>query len=164
MHTPRVYIVNLNSYNNGNPRGQWFELPADYRNVQRMLRLDEEHGEEYAIHDHENFVGYQVKELSSIRELNAYAEKLKELEEEVDHLEEILEIYPIDEVLSNKEDLDFVEAKDDEDLAQELIAQMGGVEALGQETLERYFDFSAFGRDLTLTDYAPTTHGYVRRF
>lgn len=55
MNTPRVYIVNLNSYNNGRTRGKWFELPVNYRNVQRELQLDEEHGEEYAIHDYENF-------------------------------------------------------------------------------------------------------------
>lgn len=162
MNTPRVYIVNLNSYNNGRTRGKWFELPVNYRNVQRELQLDEEHGEEYAIHDYENFLGYQVGEFSSIKELNTYAENLEELEGEVDHLEEILEIYSIEDVLSNKDDLEFVEARDDEDLASELIAQMGGVEQLGQDTLERYFNFSAFGRDLALGDYSQTTNGYVR--
>ena len=162
MNTPRVYIVNLNNYNNGRTRGKWFELPVNYRNVQRELQLDEEHGEEYAIHDYENFLGYQVEEFSSIKELNAYAENLEELEGEVDHLEEILEIYSIEDVLSNKDDLEFVEARDDEDLASELVAQMGGVEQLGQDTLERYFNFSAFGRDLALGDYSQTTNGYVR--
>ena len=162
MNTPRVYIVNLNSYNNGRTRGKWFELPVNYRNVQRELQLDEEHGEEYAIHDYENFLGYPVGEFSSIKELNTYAENLEELEGEVDHLEEILEIYSIEDVLSNKDDLEFVEARDDEDLASELIAQMGGVEQLGQATLERYFNFSAYGRDLALGDYSQTTNGYVR--
>lgn len=162
MNTPRVYIVNLNSYNNGRTRGKWFELPVNYRNVQRELQLDEEHGEEYAIHDYENFLGYQVGEFSPIKELNTYAENLEELEGEIDHLEEILEIYSIEDVLSNKEDLEFVEARDDEDLASELIAQMGGVEQLGQATLERYFNFSAYGRDLALGDYSQTTNGYVR--
>lgn len=101
-------------------------------------------------------------EFSSIKELNTYAENLEELEGEVDHLEEILEIYSIEDVLSNKDDLEFVEARDDEDLASELIAQMGGVEQLGQDTLERYFNFSAYGRDLALGDYSQTTNGYVR--
>lgn len=162
MNTPRVYIVNLNSYNNGRTRGKWFELPVNYRIVQRALQLDEKHGEEYAIHDYENFLGYQVGEFTSIGELNAYAENLEELEGEVDHLEEILEIYSIEGVLSNKGDLEFVEARDDESLASELIAQMGGLEQLGQDTLERYFNFSAFGRDLVLGDYSQTTNGYVR--
>jgi len=33
--------------------------------------------------------------------------------------------------------LDFVEAENDEDLAQELIEQMGGLEVLSVETLQR---------------------------
>ena len=77
METPKIYIVNLSSYNNGNTRGKWYELPVDMGRVERELQLDPEHGEEYAIHDFENFYGFSVGEYSSISELNDYAEKLE---------------------------------------------------------------------------------------
>ena len=52
--------------------------------------------------------------------------------------------------------------ENDEDLAQELIEQMGGLEVLSIETLQRYFNFSAYGRDLAIGDYSKTSHGYIR--
>ena len=73
METPKIYVVNLNSYNNMETRGRWYDLPVDFRQIQRDLLLDEEHGEEFAIHDFENFYGYKVGEYSSIKELNKYA-------------------------------------------------------------------------------------------
>ncbi|QDK70139.1 antirestriction protein ArdA [Lactococcus protaetiae] len=161
METPKIYVVNLQSYNNGRTRGRWYELPVNFRQIQRDLLLDEEHGEEYAIHDFENFYGYRVGEYSSIKELNEYAEKLEEISD-IDHLKDFLEIYSIDDVINNREDLDFVDARDDADLAQELIERTGGLETLSVETLQRYFNFRAYGRDLALTDYSQTSHGYIR--
>ena len=161
METPKIYVVNLNSYNNMKTRGHWYELPVDARKIKHDLLLDSEHGEEYAIHDFENFYGYNVGEFSSIRELNEYAQKLEEVSD-IDHLSDFLEIYSIDDIIENRDDLDFVEAGDDEDLAQELIEQMGGVEILSVETLQRYFNFSAYGRDLAISDYSKTSHGYIR--
>ena len=161
METPKIYVVNLNSYNNGRTRGKWYELPVDFSRIKSDLLLDVEHGEEYAIHDFENFYDYKVGEYSSIQELNEYAEKLEEISDR-DHLKDFLEIYSIDDIINNKDDLDFVEAENDEDLAQELIEQMGGLEVLSVETLQRYFNFGAYGRDLAIGDYSKTSHGYIR--
>ena len=55
-----------------------------------------------------------------------------------------------------------MEAENDEDLAQELLEQMGGLEVLSVEMLQRYFNFGAYGRDLAISDYAKSSHGYVR--
>ena len=161
METPKIYVVNLNSYNNGRTRGKWYELPVDFSRIKSDLLLDIEHGEEYAIHDFENFYGSKVGEYSSIQELNEYAEKLEEISD-IDHLKDFLEICSIDDIINNKDDLDFVEAENDEDLAQELIEQMGGLEVLSVETLQRYFNFGAYGRDLAIGDYSKTSHGYIR--
>ena len=161
METPKIYVVNLNSYINMKTRGRWYDLPVDFRQIQRDLLLDEEHGEEFAIHDFENFYGYKVGEYSSIKELNEYAKKLEEISD-LDHLKEFLEVYSIDDIIDNRDDLDFVEAENDEDLAQELIEQMGGLEVLSVETLQRYFNFGAYGRDLAIGDYSKTSHGYIR--
>ena len=162
METPRVYIVNLGSYNSGRTIGKWYDLPVDYRIVQRELQLDVEHGEEYAIHDYENFKGFQVGEYTPIKSLNAYAEQLEEISD-IPYVEELLEVYSIEDILAYGYDLDFVEADDEEDLALEIIEQMGGTETLDKSTLERYFNYEAYGRDLVLgSDYAKTSHGYIR--
>ena len=161
METPKIYVVNLNSYNNGRTRGKWYELTVDFSRIKSDLLFDVEHREEYAIHDFENFYGYKVGEYSSIQELNEYAEKLEEISD-IDHLKDFLEIYSIDDIIDNKDDLDFVEAENDEDLAQELVEQMGGLEVLSIETLQRYFNFVAYGRDLAIGDYSKTSHGYIR--
>ena len=162
MEIPRVYIVNLSTYNNGRTIGKWYDLPVNYPIVQRELQLDAEHGEEYAIHDYENFKGFKVGEYTPIQALNAYAEQLEEISD-IPHVEELLEVYSIEDILAYGYDLDFVEADDEEDLALEIIEQMGGTETLDKSTLERYFNYEAYGRDLVLgSDYAKTSHGYVR--
>lgn len=136
-------------------------LPVDFSRIKSDLLLDVEYGEEYAIHDFENFYGYKVGEYSSIQELNEYAEKLEEISD-IAHLKDFLEIYSIDDIIDNKDDLDFVEAENDEDLVQEMLEQMGGLEVLSVEMLQRYFNFGAYGRDLVISDYSKTSHGYIR--
>nr|WP_270220363.1 antirestriction protein ArdA [Lactococcus lactis] len=96
----KIDVVNLNSYNNGRTRGKWYELTVDFSRIKSDLLFDVEHREEYAIHDFEKFYGYKVGEYSSIQELNEYAEKLEDLE-----------IYSIDDIIDNKDDLDFVESE-----------------------------------------------------
>lgn len=162
MKTPRVYIVNLGSYNRGQARGKWYDLPVDYRRVQRELQLDEAHGEEYAIHAFENFYGFSVSEYSSIKELNAYAQQLEEVSH-MDHIEDILEVYTLKEVLELGDNFDFVQADDEEDLAYEVVEQMGGLESFEPSTLELYFDYAAYGRDLALRGYRQSSNGYVRK-
>ena len=44
METPKIYVVNLNSYNNGRTRGEWYELPVDFSRIKSDLLLDVEHG------------------------------------------------------------------------------------------------------------------------
>ncbi|MBL3717302.1 antirestriction protein ArdA, partial [Lactococcus garvieae] len=51
----------------------------------------------------------------------------------------------------------------EEDLAYEVVEQMGGLESFEPSTLEQYFDYSAFGRDLAIRDYRQSSNGYVRK-
>lgn len=55
----------------------------------------------------------------------------------------------------------YIEGDSNTDLAYNYIDEIGGIEALGRDTLERYFDYEAFGRDLAF-DLIGTEHGYVR--
>jgi antirestriction protein len=50
----------------------------------------------------------------------------------------------------------------DEDLAYGYVDMVGGLDALGKQTLESYFDYSAFGRDLALNDFHEYDGHYFR--
>ena len=70
--------------------------------------------------------------------------------------------YEVDEAFDIVDDGDYVyiQADNDADLAENYIDDMGGIEELGRDTLEQYFDYDAFGRDLAY-DFIKTEHGYV---
>jgi antirestriction protein len=69
--TPRIYVADLASYNAGRLRGEWIELDRDttvedlQASIHALLERCSSGGhvaEEYAIHDHENFCGYELDE------------------------------------------------------------------------------------------------------
>ena len=67
--TPRVYIRCLASYNAGHLHGKWIDA-TDYdcimEEIQEVLESSPEPGEEWAIHDYENFHGLELSEYESI--------------------------------------------------------------------------------------------------
>jgi antirestriction protein len=54
------------------------------------------------------------------------------------------------------------EYNSDEDLAYGYVDMVGGLDALGKQTLETYFDYSAFGRDLAINDFHERDGHYFR--
>lgn len=70
--------------------------------------------------------------------------------------------YEVDEAFSIVDDGDYfyIEGDSDTDLAYNYTDEIGGVENLDRDTLERYFDYDAFGRDLAF-DFTKTENGYV---
>ena len=70
--------------------------------------------------------------------------------------------YKVDEAFDIVDDGDYfyVEGDTDTDLAYNYIDEIGGVENLDRDTLERYFDYDGFGRDLAF-DFIKTENGYV---
>lgn len=54
----------------------------------------------------------------------------------------------------------YVEGDDDAELAENYIDELGGIEELGRDILERYFDYERYGRDLAF-DFIKTDSGYV---
>lgn len=72
--------------------------------------------------------------------------------------------YEVDEAFDIVDDGDYfyIEGDGDTDLAYNYIDETGGIEELGRDTLEQYFDYDAFGRDLAF-DFIKTKNGYVSR-
>lgn len=79
--------------------------------------------------------------------------------------EYILDYYGVvedeEELEKIKDELFIIEAQDDSELAERYVDDIcGGLNNLDRETLERYFDFDAFGRDLAF-DFTQTDNLYI---
>ena len=74
----RIYVADLAAYNNGILHGAWINPCDDLEDIKNQINemladSPEQDAEEYAIHDHEGFEGYQVGEYEGIKELHEIA-------------------------------------------------------------------------------------------
>lgn len=173
-----LYIANLGKYNEGFLVGDWISLPFSDDELNDLFvkiklgRYDEDgefiHGyeendsiyEEWAIHDYEcDIPGVEIDEYSNIYELNKVAEMLDSLtDNELEEVEAILETHggTIEEAIENKDDYHFIrleptlsEEGENRELAYQFIDQIyGDISHLDKQTLENYFDYEKFGREL----------------
>ena len=87
---PRVYIASLSDYNAGRLLGMWADATLDADTlgaaVRFMLRQSHEDvAEEVAIHDHEDFDGYEVREYDSLATVSRIAQGIAEYGEAFAH-------------------------------------------------------------------------------
>jgi hypothetical protein len=73
--TPRIYVADLEAYNNGRLVGEWLDLD-DYNDADELMDaiqdvLKKSGGEEYAIHDYENFPSILYSEYMSKNDFQA---------------------------------------------------------------------------------------------
>lgn len=137
------------------------------------MSLDEaeDYAEEYAeyepfINDTENVPKeLDVDEYSNISET---VDMLREYEEFDDTQKEVFvsligDGYGADKAVDivAVNDYFYIAADNETELAENYIDELGGVEGLDRDTLERYFDYESFGRDLAF-DFNRTDNGYVR--
>lgn len=162
----RVCIQNLGKYNEGELVYEWVDLPISEEELAEVykrigINFDEpdENGnwyEETMIADYENDFGYKVGEWDSIEELNEIAERLDNLDEnELEVLEAAVEHGFINdnEDLVNFDPDDYVlyDVYTDEDLGYYIVDEWyGDISELSKETLENYFDYDSYGRDVRL--------------
>ena len=74
----RIYVADLAAYNAGKLHGIWIDASKDLEeiidDVEKMLsKSPVENAEEYAIHDHEGFEGYDLSEFTSLKRVNEMA-------------------------------------------------------------------------------------------
>ena len=146
-----VFITNLGKYNEGELVGEWVSLPCnDLEAVYERIGIDEEY-EEMFITDFENDFGYSVGEYESIDELNELAEELENLDDtEMEELQALLENgETINDAINMIDDcIMWYGCHDMEDVAREYCEQCGVLDGV-PENLQCYFDFDAFGRDMS---------------
>jgi len=176
----RIYITDLEAYNNGYLVGSWLDLPMDEELLTESIKevLDrgrneckhKYHHEEVFITDYEAEIS--IDEYDNIYRLNELAGYLDEINDD-DLLKLKLlkyEGYNEREVLTNgldNYDVDIYDYSADtsftdvyELLANELVSE--GLFGSIPPYLENYIDYSAIGRDLSY-DYTEFEHGILGR-
>lgn len=155
--TMNIFITNLGRYNEGTLIGEWLELPVTVTELEAVLErigIDEEY-EEYFITDYETDIeGLEIGEYSNIEELNELAAQLEDLEESEQKAIQamLLDGYDFNEALEKATDGDFriyYDCDDMTDIAYEVVEESGYLQGV-PETVARYFDYEAFGRDLDI--------------
>lgn len=161
----RVYLTNLGKYNEGILRAKWVDLPccnAELLNHLTDIGINEDY-EEYFITDYECELEHiKIGEYESLSKLNNLAIEIEEAKDDNKNNIELFNAYTelnlvtVDDVIKDGivnvlENTTILEAKDDEELGTNYITELGGIEALPRETLEMYFNYEAYGRDLSFT-------------
>lgn len=157
-----IYITNLGKYNEGELIGKWVQLPCD--DLEKELRSigvsdepDEngEYYEEYFITDYETDIpGLKIGEYDNLDELNEFAEWTEDLSED-----EKIALHAFLENGSDFEEaLDQIEKENYfiywncdsmSDVAGEVVENSGMLYGV-PDNVARYFDYEAYGRDLSL--------------
>ena len=157
-----AYITNLGKYNEGELIGEWVEFPIDeedFADVLDRIGINEQY-EEWFVTDYDcNLEGFDWEELG---EYPSY-EKLQEFGELVDSIDDFEAVNNAYEVTGDlQQAIDGIQdgriiyypgISSLEDMAYQVIDDMGGPEELGRDTLETYFDYEMLGRDLSFDDY-----------
>ena len=176
----RIYITDLEAYNNGYLVGSWLDLPMDEELLTESIKevlsrgrnecKHKHHHEELFITDYEADIN--ISEYEDIYHLNELAEylegindddllKLKLLKYEGYNEREVLinglDSYDVD-IYDYSSDTSFTDVY--ELLANELVSE--GLFGAIPSYLENYIDYSAIGRDLSY-DYTEFEHGILGR-
>lgn len=171
----QIYVADLAAYNAGYLHGSWIAL-ADvefdpeqvHAAIQQILELSPvrqlgEIPEEWAIHDYEGFGPIKIEEYASI-------DKVCELAETLDALESNGEGVAFSIFLDKVEYLDSFDSLDDaveafrdayrgsqslKDYAYEYLEEsiLPVIDKGIRETIETYFDYEAFARDMSYDGY-----------
>lgn len=150
----RIYLTNLGKYNEGYLIGEWVDLPISNEELQKVLDrigINEEY-EEYFITDSETDLdGIEIGEYSNLDDLNEMAETLESLDDDEKEVVDAImsEGYSLEEALEKKDDcMVYCDCSDMEDVAREYAEQTGLLDSI-PENLQSYFDFEAYGRDMS---------------
>lgn len=174
----KIALTNLGKYNEGILDYVWLELPATEEELDDAYdKIEVCHGdkmyydevgnpyEEVFITDYDTDLGISIGEYDSIENLNEIAEQVDNLDEwDLKKFSAACEAGYCDaEDITNFEPGDYIfydDVTSDEDLAYAYIEEIGGEDQLGEETLQEYFDYSSYGRDVRLEFYAPDWFDY----
>lgn len=151
----RVYVGTYEKYNNGSLFGEWVDL-TQFSNIDefykyiRRLHKDEP-DPEFMFQDWENIPSVFISEsyispaIWDLMNSGVDMDIIFALAEYLQNEDDLIKI------IENGDFTVYYDVNNDEDLGYEIVDNVyGGVENLGKETLESYFGYDSFGRDLQL--------------
>lgn len=159
----KAFITNLGKYNEGDLVGEWVEFPIDEDDFEEILHkigCDTPEYEEWFVTDYDcNLSGFDWQDFGEYPSYDKLQE-FGELIESIDDVEAVDNAYEVTGDL--QEAIDGLESGDIiyypgisslEDMAYEYIDMLGGIDELGRDTIENYFDYEQLGRDLSFDEY-----------
>ena len=171
----RGYVANLGRYNEGQLIGEWVTFPVDEDDwsevLQRIGISDEpdENGriyEEFFFADWDCDCDFGFEEYEDVERVNEIAERVDSLNSfEEEELEAMIDYsFDPEEALDKIADGDvsfYTDCYDMEDVAHEIVEQSGMLAGVN-DTIARYFDYEAYGRDLKMKGtFISTETGYI---
>lgn len=149
----KIYITNLGKYTEGELVGAWLELPATEIKIAETLELIQIDGiryEETIITDYACDVdGVEIGEYDSLDLLNELAERLEAVDDPEILCALLAEGYDLDKALNVVGDcLMWYGCHDMTDVAYDYCEELGILDSI-PDNLRGYFDYEAFGRDLS---------------
>jgi antirestriction protein len=158
----RVYITDLEAYNNGHLVGAWYELPMSEDLLAESIKNELQKGKDIcrSIHYHEEYfiTDYEcdymkIHEYYSLTMLNAIAQKMDNLDDEerivVKLMLENYIVNSIDEAIKNLDNMICTGEDKMEDVAYNYIEESGALHGM-TDNLQGYFDYEALGHDMEL--------------
>ena len=149
-----IYVTNLKEYNNGKIIGEWVSLPCE--GLEEVLNKISNNGnDELFISDYETDISnLKISEYDDILQLNEIAEEIDNLsDDEVIALQAYLEQYndieqALEEVRQGNYRI-YYNCDNMEDVAYQVVNDCGLLDGAPEE-LKVYFDYEAYGRDLSI--------------
>lgn len=151
-NTPAIYAANLAAYNEGRLVGEWIRLEAgitgDEIRERIQAMLNRTGGEEYAIHDYDNF----PSSLGEWPDLDTVAQIAEAISDHgYDLVKGFVDYFDADQ-LGEFDDLYVGTYKNEEDFGYEWLNEQHDIDKM-MGSLASYFDYEAYARDLFMGDF-----------
>lgn len=157
----KVYVGTYSKYNNASIYGEWLNLSdfsdkEDFLLACKKIHKDEE-DPEFMFQDYENIPDCLISESYISEKVFEILNSLSDLDDkEIEAFEAYLNLdfydiekTDIDELISNFKDAYIGEYEDEEDFAYEIVDSCYDL----PDFAKNYFDYTAFARDLFMSDY-----------
>ena len=156
--TPKIYVADLEAYNNGRLSGVWLDL-TDYSDADELMDaindfLKTTGGEEYAIHDYENLPRSMYSEYMGARDFAELYEMMDLAKENDLPLDVVMEIVSQFDRSAVEEYTGMYDSE--QDFAEQLVDDLGGIQNFND--FQYYLEVSDTDRRLLSQEMAD---GYV---
>lgn len=174
----RVFIENMGAYNEGRLVGEWVTLPITEDELKEVLErigcyyVDDEGNEHNTNYEEYFFTDYECNididwsdyEYSSIDDLNELAENMENWD--ADMLEAAADVWGFDSVVGDDPDnyILYSGVYTHSELGEYYALEIQCIDFGGNSVLENYFDFEAYGRDISFeADGGFTSYGWIEK-